>query len=390
MPPGGKYRRGGRQILGCESLGHETHGRTRALNAQPPAGAKHRAQALDIVRAVAALAVLTYHVWLYRLPDPTHPRRNGSLDFALFELRIGLVVFFVMSGYLLYRPLLRGATAPRMVPLGAYYWRRIVRIVPGYYLAILGTIAMLWSLDGTPGVRLPDASDLWMFAFFLQNYSGDTLLTLNAPTWTLAVQAAFYLVFPLFLLAASFAGRRAWLVPVGLIGFGMFWNWLTFALEWGPVARLALPAMLPYLVLGMVIAHLPPLATRRSAVTMLFGGITLAMANGVWHALGFGDWALGVLRDLPGAIGYALIIAACAQPVIGAAEWLRPFESVGRWSYGIFLWHLPILLLIKGHGRMPDSAVLTWAMLVTIAVAVGAAEWRFVERPLLERSRGSG
>ncbi len=360
------------------------------MNAHPSTGVKQRAQALDIVRAAAALAVLTYHVWLYRLPNPTHPRRQGTLDFALFELRIGLVVFFVMSGYLLYRPLLRGARAPGTVPLRAYYWRRIVRIVPGYYLAILGAIAMLWSIGDTPGVRLPDASDLWMFALFLQNYSGDTLLTLNAPTWTLAVQAAFYLVFPLFLLPASHMGRKAWMVPVALIGFGMFWNWLTFAHEWGPVARLALPAMLPYLVLGMLIAHLPPLKTRRSAVTMLLSGLTLAVANAVWHALGAGDWALGVLRDLPGAIGYAMIIAACAQPVIGAAERLRPLESVGRWSYGIFLWHLPILLFFKGHGWMPDSAILTWAGLVAVAVAAGAAEWRFVERPLLARSRGSG
>lgn len=359
------------------------------------AGAKPRAQALDLVRAAAALAVLTYHVWLYRLPNPSRPFRDGVLDHALFELRIGLVVFFVMSGYLLYRPLLRRrkgavAGAPRMVPLRAYYRRRIARIVPGYYLAILGSIAMLWGLAETPGVRLPEAEHLWTFAFFLQNYGRDTLLTLDAPTWTLAVQAAFYLVFPLFLLPASRLGRRAWTVPVALIAAGVAWNWLTFTHEWGPIARLALPAMLPYLALGMLAAHLPTQRSRRGAMAMLAAGITLAAANSTWHALSVGEWALGVFRDLPGAVGYALIIVACAQAVIGASDRLRPLEAFGRWSYGVFLWHLPVLLFIKGHGWMPDSGLLTWALLVAVAAAVGAAEWRYVERPLLARTRGSG
>ena len=86
------------------------------------------------------MAVLTYHVWLYRLPNPNKPTREDFLDYLLFEWRIGLVVFFVMSGYLLYRPLLKGGhdSAPRMIALGQYYWRRIVRIVPAYYLAIIG------------------------------------------------------------------------------------------------------------------------------------------------------------------------------------------------------------------------------------------------------------
>ena len=51
---------------------------------------KHRAQALDLMRAFAALAVLTYHVWLYRLPNPSSPRRDGWFDYSVFEMRVGL------------------------------------------------------------------------------------------------------------------------------------------------------------------------------------------------------------------------------------------------------------------------------------------------------------
>lgn len=354
-------------------------------------GAKHRAQALDLIRAFGALAVLTYHVWLYGLPNPNAPKRGNWLDYTLFELRFGLVVFFVMSGYLLYRPLLKSwRGAPREVNLRAYYWRRIVRIVPAYYLAIAGSVLLLWGLADTPGVRLPPAGDLWLFAFFLQNYSRETLLTLDAPTWTLAVQAAFYLVFPLFLVFGSRLGRRAWIVPVALVLLGFVWNWVSYSNEWGPIARLALPAMLPYLALGMLIAHLPPVQTRGSAVWMILGGAALAVANSTWHAIGFGDLATGVLRDVPGAIGCGLIIAACAQPVIGSSARLKPFEAFGRWSYGVFLWHLPLLLFMKGHGWLPSSGVLTWILLIAVASTAGALTWRFVEKPLLSRSRGSG
>lgn len=356
-----------------------------------PPQAKHRAQALDLIRALAAMAVLSYHVWLYRLPNPNRPSREGLLDHLLFEWRIGLVVFFVMSGYLLYRPLLRGRhdAAPAVLDNARYYWRRVVRIVPSYYLAIVGSIILLWSLDGTPGVRLPPVDQLWLFAFFLQNYSRETLLTLDAPTWTLAVQAAFYLVFPLFVLAGSRLNRRAWLVPLALVLLGIAFNWLAYSNQWGPIARLSLPAMLPYLALGMLIAHLPPLASRRAGVAMIAVGALLAFGDSLWHALGGWQWGLGVLRDVPGAVGYGLIIAACAQPVIGASDKLRWAESFGRWSYGVFLWHLPILLFLKGQGLMPSSGLVTWLLLVALSAAIGAANWRFVERPLLARSRGS-
>jgi peptidoglycan/LPS O-acetylase OafA/YrhL len=148
--------------------------------------------------------------------------------------------------------------------------------------------------------------------------------------------------------------------------------------------------MLPYLALGMLIAHLPPVQTRRGAVWMILGGAVLAVANSTWHAIGFGDLATGVLRDVPGAVGYGLIIAACAQPVVGASSMLRPAEAFGRWSYGVFLWHLPLLLFMKGHGLLPSSSILTWVQLVIVASMAGALTWRFVEKPLLSRSRGSG
>lgn len=369
--------------------------------------AVNRAQGIDIVRALAAIAVLTYHVWLYAPDNVRGPRRETVLDYFFFELRTGLVMFFVLSGYLLYRPLLekrrahavaetgddagavreRWPLAATLRPLqaGAYYLRRIVRIVPSYYLAIAGAVVLLWHLGDTPGVRLPDAELLPLFLVFGQNYVSGTLLTLDAPTWTLAVQAAFYAVFPLFIWAARPLRERSWLVPVVLVAIGIAFNAYAWHAGLGPIARLSLLAMLPYFALGMLAAHLPP-ATRGGAWKMIVAGTLIAAADLLWHALAGAGAAAGVLRDVPGAVGFMLICAGVGYAGLGSSVRLRPLESLGRWSYGIFLWHLPVLLFLQGEGLAPENGVLRWAELMAVSAAIGAANWRFVERPLIARS----
>ncbi|HEX4673125.1 MAG TPA: acyltransferase family protein, partial [Solirubrobacteraceae bacterium] len=68
-----------------------------------------RAAGLDGLRALAALSVVCFHVWLYRFPDPTRIRRSGLFDYVLSDFRLGLILFFVLSGYLLYRGFARAA-----------------------------------------------------------------------------------------------------------------------------------------------------------------------------------------------------------------------------------------------------------------------------------------
>src|SRR4051812_38942521 len=139
-----------------------------------------RTAGLDGLRAVAALSVLCLHVWLYGQPNPDSPRRSGLLDSAVFEFRLGLVFFFVLSGYLLYRAF-AGAALQReqRVDVARYARRRFARIVPAYWLAMAGAIALLWGARGSAGVRLPPAEALPLFAVFGQNYSHATFFTLN-------------------------------------------------------------------------------------------------------------------------------------------------------------------------------------------------------------------
>src|SRR6266511_2705806 len=115
-----------------------------------------RSTALDALRGSAALGVFAFHAWLYSMPVPAAGNRNGPGDFALHELRLGLVLFFVLSGFLLYGPWAAAGLGDGRAPrLAGYLRRRAARILPAYYAALVGSIALLWSIGETPGVRLP-------------------------------------------------------------------------------------------------------------------------------------------------------------------------------------------------------------------------------------------
>ncbi len=113
---------------------------------------------IDGLRGIAALSVFTFHGWLYTMPKPDASQRSTVGDYAAHELRLGLVLFFVLSGFLLSRPWFAAALDERRPPdLRRYLRSRVARIAPAYYVALVGSIGLLWGLSGTPGLRLPPA-----------------------------------------------------------------------------------------------------------------------------------------------------------------------------------------------------------------------------------------
>src|SRR4051794_18067660 len=129
-----------------------------------PSERMRRAAGLDGLRALAALSVLCFHAWLYGFDDPSAVERTSVFDKVMFEMRLGLIFFFVLSGYLLYRGFARAAlTGDGRVNVRRYARRRGARIVPAYWVAMIGAIALLWPAAGPPGVRLPAATDPPLF-----------------------------------------------------------------------------------------------------------------------------------------------------------------------------------------------------------------------------------
>jgi peptidoglycan/LPS O-acetylase OafA/YrhL len=356
-----------------------------------------RLHAIDGLRAVAAISVLVYHAWLYTLPKVSSGRRQGTVDYVLHEGRLGLVLFFVLSGFLLYAPWVRSAfTGSARPSTRAYAIRRVARIMPAYWIAIAASILLLWRHDAVPGVRLPEAGNLWLFAIFGQNFNENTLLKLNPPTWTLAVEATYYLVLPLLgLLAVN--GRRAGAVaaPALLLAAGVAYNYaLSDEAGLSPITSKVLPAFAPYFAVGMlaaVAAHGRTLE-RRAMWSLLAVGCLVVAGDAWWAAdaatRGSHDQSLRIWRDLPAASGFALILlavgAARAAPRLLTA---RPAAFVGEVSYGVYLWHVPLLLILRAHGLLPLSTLGALVVVLPLTLLVATASWRWVERPAQDWSR---
>src|SRR3954447_18052973 len=103
-----------------------------------------RSASLDGLRGLAALSIFVFHGWLYTMPAPDATDRSSVGDYAAHELRLGLVAFFVLSGFLLSRPWFAAALGERRPPsLRRYLRARAARILPAYYVALAGSIVLL-------------------------------------------------------------------------------------------------------------------------------------------------------------------------------------------------------------------------------------------------------
>ncbi len=372
-----------------------------------------REHALDGLRGLAALAVLGFHTWLYRDNRPLHQHPKGLLNNVFFNLNVGLICFFVLSGYLLYRPYARAArTGERPVDVQGYGLRRVARIVPAYYAVIAGAL-ILYAIVGYHAIT-PSAGELGLFAVFGQNYSMDTVMHIDPVTWTLCIEAAFYVFLPFVGLAVWRLGpeRTGWhaALLVALVAVTVVWNTLAFEHRWNATLTKSLPAWLGEFALGMLVAHwvvrrehgLGPQSRARmrapaTALIAAAGGVVVLLC-GYWNSTRWlqGEASRNVAIYLVFALGFALIVAALSAgrgPVVRALG-ARPLAWLGLISYGVFLWHLPLILTLKQVGALPEPLGLRLAVVLALGLAAGALSWRFIERPAIgwaaRRARRSG
>jgi peptidoglycan/LPS O-acetylase OafA/YrhL len=129
--------------------------------------------------------------------------------------------------------------------------------------------------------------------------------------------------------------------------------------------------------------------TRRRALALAAGGCALVVADAVWHARTIGPFGLrAAIGDAPAAAGFALLVGALAAgPLRLRALACAPARLLGTLSYGLYLWHFPVIVALRANGEW--SPHLGRALASTLVVALGAAtvSWLVVERPALAWAR---
>ena len=245
-----------------------------------------------------------------------------------------------------------GRPTPR---LGRFAVKRAARIVPAYWVAMVGSF---WLLAGSGHDYEVSAGQLPLFAAFGQNYVASAAGKLDPPMWSLVVEVSFYAVLPLagwLLVRAARRGRMV-LFCGGLAGLGLAWSAAGALLAW-PERRC--PPFRPSCPSSRA-AWPPPRWPIAACPRARRGGRSssparaLVCADAWWHHQGTGMTG-HVVRDLPAALGFAAVVAAvAARPPAVLSR--APLRGLGTISYGLYLWHLPVLLWLRFEGLMPAAS----------------------------------
>jgi peptidoglycan/LPS O-acetylase OafA/YrhL len=386
----------------------------------PPPG-NPRFPLFDSLRAIAALSIVLVHTALF-----SGVFGHASYQRLVAHLDIGVTIFFVISGFLLYRPMLaaRILEAPR-TPIPTYARRRFLRIVPAFWLAL--TVLAIF-----PGIYGVFTGHFWVYYGLLQNFpvytpAGKcaplTVTSFNCgitPVWSLTIEVIFYALLPFFALAMARLTSRLrethWLpvelgvlaalagVSIWIQGFHVHSSVQPY-LFYSPLGRAW------WFGLGMTLAALsvwveqrgeapPPLrwVARHPEVPWLAAAVIYLVA------------ALVLFKPVPTLSGpavpigeyvaeylvFGLVAALVVVPAVfnerrrGLPQVVleHPVLSwLGLVSYGIFLWHFPIMYaLVQGHIQdWVPSLVYPVLIATTLAITIvcAALSYYLVERPLM-------
>lgn len=377
---------------------------------------------LDGLRSVAALMVLAVHMAFFTgtLQNPTWGELVG--DFSS-----GVAIFFVLSGFLLYRPFVRAHLARSKSPsVPDYFIRRFLRIMPAYWVCLL---VSAWVFHA---VEFDGLKRFLAHFLLLRIYSGEFYNDGLGQMWSLGTELSFYFVLPLLALLVGWLVRRFDRVNPLVFEFGLVGVLFAIPLVvWGSwsgdnvdhrVAAQWLPAMFDWFAWGILLAivgasvELAAIWATKVAKAFRYcvswwtlGGCCLYYTSevvfiprGLWKVSGRGSYGFnGELMTqhlLFGVMAACLVAPFVLCPDGGGA--LRkvlastPAAVLGVISYGIFLWHLPLMgeLVFEYQLLNHIKGTLFWggfAVVLAVTCVVATISWLFVEYPLLAGPGGA-
>ncbi len=348
--------------------------------------------AVEGMRACAAMGVVLTHVAF----QTGHTTGVMGRIFGRFDLAVA--VFFALSGFLLWRGHAAAARGLRPRPHTGHYLRsRLVRIMPGYVVAVVAILLLLPEAKADFTVWLANLS-------LTQIYVPLTLTAGLTQMWSLSVEVTFYLVLPLLALLARRVPVRARIgviIAVGLLSLA--WVRIPFDGSTGLNQWNWPPAFFSWFAAGMVLAELTvtpfgwahrlgrrPLLMALIAATAF--GIAASPLAGL-EGLRPGSVEQVTLKTAMGAVLAAAVLAPLVLDRPGTPHRIlgsRVMVTLGRWSYGLFVWHLAALAMVFPmigeflfNGGMPAVLVLT----LVFGFALAAVSYALVESPCREALR---
>lgn len=347
-----------------------------------------RIPGLDGLRALAVVAVLLFHLRL--------EMASGGF--------LGVSLFFTLSGYLITQLLITEHQQYGRVSLGQFWIRRLRRLMPGalFALVMIVVVALVLEVYRSPSVH----GDVWAALGYVANWrfmtAGSSYADLFSATpspvlhfWSLAIEEQFYFVFPLFM-AGLLTMRRRWVVPAGLMVVWVASFSLSFVGFADDVIYYGTHTRAVELLTGSLLAFVLP--------TTALSTMVLAETKIVWRRLVGAVMIAALIVFLMLMItaettdrwlyqgGFALFSFVSALLVIGVQRpgplrWLaerRPIVAIGQLSYGLYLFHWPIFILIDTE-RTGLSGLPLIALRLGLTLAMAQLSSHFVEMPIRQR-----
>ncbi len=339
---------------------------------------RHYRPDVEGLRAVAVLLVLLVHFAI--------PGFSGGF--------IGVDVFFVISGFVI-TGLLRRERERGRIRLGDFFARRCRRIIPVSALVLVLTVVVERIIAGKSAANALVEPSRWilLFVFNWNTQAIDRLLLASNPLnayWTLSVEEQFYLVFPFLLIAIGLVAKTVpWrakaAAAVGVASAASFsWSVVASTRGFSPSAYVSTLSRAWELGLGCLLVFGTPWFThlqRRIGSFLAWAGLGMIVFAGFTVSLdNYPGWSA-----LAPAIGAALVIAG-GTPI---PEWgpervlvIGPVRRLGQWSYGAYLWQIPVLVLVT-HWR-PIGAFPLGVRLAFLAapVLLGGLSFAWFESPI--------